>query len=85
MGGANTEVGDATTDVLIENRCPSICPTRQPYIQLGDGPGGFGGAPADFIENPIGRTHIENLSGDILSGPNLEIIRTNILEISAPT
>ena len=72
------------TDVLIENLCSLVGCPNQPYIRLGDGPGGFGGAPADYIENPIGNTYIENLSGDILSGPNAEIIRTNIIEILAP-
>ena len=60
------------TLVQIENFCASSCPTRNPFIRLDN-----------YIENPIGTTHIENASGDILSGPGAEIIRTNILELEA--
>ena len=60
------------TLVRIENLWP-FGNASHPYIRL-DG----------YIENPIGKTHVENLSGDILSSAGAEIIRTNILELSAP-
>ena len=59
--------------VQVQNSCPFTCPARNPFIRL-DG----------YIENPIGRTEISNASGDILSGPGREIIRTNILDLDAP-
>ncbi|MDH3308770.1 MAG: hypothetical protein OEO77_14805, partial [Acidimicrobiia bacterium] len=61
------------TLVLIQNLWPAGGPFTPPFIRL-DG----------YIENPIGTTRIENLSGDILSGPGAEVIRTNILDLYAP-
>ena len=58
--------------VQLKNTCPFSCPVRQPFIRMDD-----------YIENPIGKTEIFNASGDILSGPGSEIIRTNILDIDA--
>ena len=58
--------------VQIRNTCAFSCPP-QPFIRLDD-----------YVENPIGKTEITNASGDILSGPGKEIIRTNTLIISAP-
>ena len=62
----------APTLVRIENLLPFAPASPRPFIRL-DG----------YIENPIGTTHIENASGDILTGPGAELIRTNVLELVA--
>ncbi len=38
-----------------------------------------------YIENPIGRTHVENQRGDVIVGADgdVELLRTNVLELAA--
>ena len=59
--------------VQLKNTCAFSCAGQNPFIRLDD-----------YIENPLGTTEINNASGDILSGPGSEIIRTNILDLDAP-